>query len=97
PFAPHAADELWHDLGNETSVQRDSWPKWDDTLTVDDMITVAVQVNGKVRAEVSVSKDASNEDLEAAALAEPKIVGLLADNAPKRVIVVPGRLVNIVV
>jgi len=97
PFAPHAADELWHNLGNETSIQRDSWPKWDDALTVDDMITIAVQVNGKVRAEVSVSKDASKEDLEAAALAESRIVGLLAGNAPKRVVVVPGRLVSIVV
>jgi len=97
PFAPHAADELWHDLGNETSVQRDSWPKWDDALTIDDTITIAVQVNGKVRAEVSVSKDASKEDLEAAALAESRIQELLGGNAPKRVVVVPGRLVSIVV
>lgn len=97
PFAPHAADELWHQLGNETSVQADSWPKWDDALTVDDTITIAVQINGKVRAEVSVAKDASRQDLEIAALANPKIVELLDGATPKRIVVVPGRLVSIVV
>lgn len=96
PFAPHTADELWHELGNETSVQRDSWPKFDEALTVGDMITIAVQVNGKVRAEVSVAKDASKEDLESAALTHEKIVELVGESEPKRVVVVPGRLVNVV-
>jgi leucyl-tRNA synthetase len=97
PFAPHTADELWHQIGHEDSVQRDSWPKWDEALTIDDTITIAVQINGKVRAEVQVPKDASREDLEAAALQNDKITELLGESQPKRVIVVPGRLVNIVV
>lgn len=97
PFAPHAADELWHELGNDTSVQRDSWPKWDENLTVQDTITVAVQVNGKVRAEIAVAKGTTKDVLEAAALANPKIITLLDGKQPLRVVVVPGRLVNIVV
>lgn len=96
PFAPHVADELWQQLGNETSVQRDSWPAWDEALTIDDTITVAVQVNGKVRAELQVAKDLDKAGLEAAALSNERIVALLAGAEPARVIVVPGRLVNIV-
>lgn len=96
PFAPHTSDELWHELGNETSVQHDSWPKWDDSLTVDDTITVAVQINGKVRAEIAVPKDATKEQLEAAALEVPKVIEHIAGAELKRIIVVPGRLVNIV-
>lgn len=97
PFAPHTADELWQVLGHETTVQRDSWPKWDEALTVGDTVTIAIQINGKVRAEVSVSKDADRVELEAAALAHDRIQELLDGKSPTRVIVVPGRLVNVVV
>lgn len=97
PFAPHVADELWHELGNETSVHHDSWPHWDEALTVDDTITVVVQINGKVRAELAMSKDASREDLEAAALAHPRVQEFVGNKKPARVVVVPGRLVNVVI
>lgn len=97
PFAPHTADELWQVLGHEMTVQRDSWPKWNESLTVGDTVTIAVQINGKVRAEVSVSKDADRAELEAAALAHDRIQELLDGKSPTRVIVVPGRLVNVVV
>jgi leucyl-tRNA synthetase len=96
PFAPHTADELWHELGHEDSVQRDSWPQWDDAYLVGDTITLAVQVNGKVRAEIAVAPDADKQTVEKLALEHEKIQKLLDGNAPKRVIVVPGRLVNIV-
>lgn len=96
PFAPHVADEMWHELGNESSVQRDSWPQWDEALTVEDTITIAVQINGKVRAEVQVAKDTDKAELERAALANERVQEMLAGATPKRVIVVPGRLVNIV-
>lgn len=96
PFAPHVADEMWQILGNAGTVQRDSWPKWDEALTVDDTITIAVQVNGKVRAEIQVAKDADKAELERLALAHERIQEFLVGE-PKRVIVVPGRLVNIVV
>lgn len=97
PFAPHIADELWQALGNDSSVQRDSWPTWDESLTVDDTITIAVQVNGKVRAEVQAPKTASKEALEELALDNVRIRELIDGKELRRVIVVPGRLVNIVV
>lgn len=97
PFAPHIADELWHKLGQESTVHSDSWPAWDESLTISDMITIAIQVNGKVRAEVTVSKDASGEDLETTALANDRVQEFLVGKTVKRVIVVPGRLVNIVI
>ena len=97
PFAPHIADELWHQIGKDSSVHADTWPKWDESLTISDMIPIAIQVNGKVRAEATISKDASTEDLEATALANERVQEFLDGRAVKRVIVVPGRLVNIVV
>lgn len=97
PFAPHVADELWQQLGSGPTVQRDSWPAWsEDELTVD-TITLAVQINGKVRAEITVPADAAKETIESAALAHERIHDFLAGETPKRVIYVPGRLVNIVI
>jgi leucyl-tRNA synthetase len=97
PFAPHVAEELWQLLGQEGSVHFSPWPTWDDALLVEDTVTIAVQVNGRVRTELSLAKDASKEDIEAAALANPRVQEFLGDKTPTRVIVVPGRLVNIVV
>jgi len=97
PFAPHIADELWQQLGRGESVQKDSWPEYNQDYLATDEITIVVQVNGKVRAELSLAKDASKEDLEAAALANERVQEFMAGKEPKRVIVVPGRLVNIVV
>lgn len=97
PFAPHIAEEMWQQLGHEGSVHTAAWPTWDESLTVEDTVTIAVQVNGKVRAEVVVSKDADKATLETAALENDRVKEFLAGNEPKRVIVVPGRLVNIVV
>lgn len=97
PFAPHLADELWQQLGRDDSIHTSHWPEWDEAYLVEDTITIVVQVNGKVRAEVSVSKDVSKEDLEAAALGNDRIKELLDGKTPKRVIVVPGRLVNVVI
>jgi leucyl-tRNA synthetase len=96
PFAPHAGEELWHDLGHEDSVNVDHWPSWEDKYLVGDTLTLAVQVNGKLRAEISVAVDASKEDIEKAALANDRIKEFVSDATPKRVIVVPKRLVNIV-
>lgn len=97
PFTPHASEELWHDLGEQGYVQRDSWPSWDDEYLAGDTVTLAVQVNGKVRAEIEADKDADKAAVEQIALDHPKIRELLGDKKPSRLIVVPGRLVNIVV
>lgn len=96
PFAPHMANELWAQLGNEGLVQQASWPVWDESLVVDDVITIAVQVNGKLRGEIQVAKDADPEEIKAMALAHENVARFV-EGEPKKVIYVPGRLVSIVV
>ena len=97
PFAPHATEELWSQLDQEGSVHTSQWPTWDDTLLVEDVITLAVQINGKVRAEITLASDTPKEAIEATAVAHERVQEFLGGNEPKRVIVVPGRLVNIVI
>ena len=96
PLAPHIAEELWHRLGHEVSLAYGPFPVADPSLLVEDTVDYPIQVNGKVRSRISVAADASSADVEAAALADEKIVALLDGNAPRKVIVVPGRMVNIV-
>jgi leucyl-tRNA synthetase len=95
-FAPHMADELWAQLGGEGLVQNASWPTWDDSLIIEDVITIAVQVNGKLRGEVTVQKDTDAEDIKATALAHENVAKFLGDQKPAKIIYVPGRLVSIV-
>jgi len=96
PMAPHVAEELWSKLGHTASLAYEPWPVADPALLVDDTVTLAVQVNGKRRDEIQVPADAANDEIEAAALASEKVQKFLEGRAPKKVIVVPGRLVNIV-
>jgi leucyl-tRNA synthetase len=96
PFAPHLAEELWRRLGHAVSLAYEPWPVADPALLVADTVTLAVQVNGKRRDEVVVPADAGEDAIRAAALAAPNVVKHLAGRAPKKVIVVPGRLVNVV-
>lgn len=95
PFAPHMADELWHDLGRDTSVQRDSWPQWDKQYLTGDTMMIIVQVNGKLRAKLEVAKDIAEDDLKALALADDNVKKFVAGE-PKKVIYVKGKLVSIV-
>lgn len=96
PFAPHMADELWEQLGGEKLVQNNEWPTWDDSLIVEDTVTIAVQVNGKLRGEITVGKDVDPEEIKQLALAHENVVRFVTGE-PKKVIYVPGRLVSIVV
>lgn len=95
-FAPHIADELWAQLGGEGLVQNASWPVWDDALTVESTITIAVQVNGKLRGEIEVAKDTDPEEVKKQAL-EHENVARYVTGEPKKVIYVPGRLVSVVI
>lgn len=97
PFAPHVADELWAQMNNEGSIHLSTWPKWDDALLVQDTVTIAVQVNGKVRVEIAMPVDADEVVVRTAALAEERVKNYVGDNEPKRVIYIPGRIINIVV
>lgn len=96
PFAPHMANELWRQLGREGLVQNADWPEWDEALTVENVITIAVQVNGKVRGEISVNKDLDPDEVKAKALAHENVAKYITGE-PKKVIYVPGRLVSVVV
>jgi len=97
PITPHVAEELWARLGHTTSLAYEPFPVADPALLVEDTVEYPVQVNGRVRGRVTVPADADAAEVEKAALSDPKIVAALAGRAPKKVIVVPGRLVNIVV
>jgi leucyl-tRNA synthetase len=97
PFAPHIADELWQQLGRETSVQRDSWPRFDSTLIARDEVTLAVQVNGKLRGKITVAPDLAEPSAFDAALAVDTVRAAVGDAKIRRVVYVPGRILNIVV
>jgi leucyl-tRNA synthetase len=96
PLTPHIAEELWARLGHTTSLAYGPFPVADERYLVEDSVEYPIQVNGKVRSRVTVAADADADAVEAAALADAKVVELLAGRAPRKVIVVPGRLVNVV-
>jgi len=96
PMMPHFAEEAWRALGHETLVVDTPWPAADRSLTVDESVTMAVQVNGKVRGTITVPKDADRTAAETAALGEPGVVRALDGKAVRKVIVVPNRIVNVV-
>lgn len=97
PFAPYLAEELWHQLGHDTSVHRDSWPQWNDAFLVSDTMTIVVQVNGKLRAQLDVAKDMPEEEVKSAAMKAENVTRHLDGKAPKKVIYIKNKLVNIVV
>lgn len=97
PFAPHIAEELWQDLGHKDSVHVDHWPVLDEQYLVEESITVAVQVNGKVRSEVNVAVDASEEEVKAEAFKQENVIAHTEGKEVIKFIYVPGRIVNIVV
>jgi leucyl-tRNA synthetase len=97
PFAPHVAEELWERLGHTDSLAYAPWPAFDEAKLKRDTMTIAVQVQGKLRGTVEVAVDAAEADILAAAKAEPKVVEFLAGKPLRREIYVPGRLVNLVV
>jgi leucyl-tRNA synthetase len=97
PFAPHFAEECWERLGHRSSVFDAAWPTWDEALTVDDVVTVAVQVNGRTRATVTLDRGASEDDARNAAMADASVARHLADREIRKVIWVPGRMLSFVV
>jgi leucyl-tRNA synthetase len=97
PFAPHTSDELWQQLGHSVSIHHDSWPKYDEQYLVSDTITIAVQVNGKVRATIEVTTEATEETIVDSAKADPKVQAHLQQKEVRKTIYVPQKLVNFVV
>ena len=97
PFAPHVAEELWHQLGNDTTIVDARWPELDESYLVEDTVNYPVQFNGKTRFTVAVPASASREDVERAAMDSPDAAKWLDGKQVVKTIVVPGRIVNIVV
>ena len=96
PFAPHITDELWERRGHDGHLIESSWPEFDERKLVQDRITVVVQVDGKLRDRIEVGADADRKSLEESAMNSDKVRQHLEGRAVLRVVVVPGRLVNVV-
>jgi leucyl-tRNA synthetase len=97
PFTPHLSEEVWSMFGGEGLIANAPWPVADESLLVEDTVTLPIQINGKRRAEISVPKDMDKAEVEKLALANDAVVKALAGGQPKKLIVVPGRIVNVVI
>ncbi|GGE56474.1 leucine--tRNA ligase [Actibacterium pelagium] len=97
PMTPHLAEEVWSVLGGEGLVATAAWPKADEKMLVEDTVTMPIQINGKRRSELKIAKDLPKEEVEKLALADEAVIKALAGGQPKKLIVVPGRIINVVV
>jgi leucyl-tRNA synthetase len=97
PTTPHLAEEVWATLGGQGLVSQAPWPQVDPSMLVDDTVTLPIQINGKRRDEIEVAADISKEELEKIVLANDAVQRALNGNAPKKLIIVPGRIVNVVI
>ncbi len=97
PMMPHLAEELWQALGHDRLLADEAWPAADPALVVEDTVTVAVQVNGKLRATIELPRDTGRTEAETAALAQPTVRRAMEGKTPRKIILVPNRIVNVVV
>ncbi|PLX95077.1 MAG: leucine--tRNA ligase [Desulfuromonas sp.] len=96
PFVPHITEELWMSLGHESDLESTGWPQYDTAAMVEDEKLIVIQVNGKVRSKITVSASASKDEVEQAALADEAVQRFIGEGTVRKVIVVPGKLVNVV-
>ena len=97
PFAPHITEEIWQNLGEKKSIHKSPWPKWDKSKIVDETITIGVQINGKVRTEITISKDIEEIEIKSLVLKDKIVLEWIGKSPVKRFIYVKGRVVNMVV
>ena len=97
PFAPHLAEELWAHLGHSTSIGLEPWPSYDEAACEDDQVEVPLQVNGKVRGRAALARDATEAAAREAALADPNVSKFLEGKALKKLVYVPGKILNFIV
>ena len=96
PFAPHMSEELWHQTGHNNSIHTTSWPVYQEELTQDEVFTLVIQVNGKVRERIEVSADISEQEVRTLALSNPRVISFVGDATIRKFIYIPGKLVNVV-
>ena len=96
PITPHVCEELWEDLGHARSIDQEPWPEWKEDALQRDVLTVVIQINGKLRGKIEVPASASKEEVEQLALTEQNIVRHLEGLTVRKVVVIPGKLVNVV-
>ncbi len=97
PFAPHISEELWHELGHDDSVHTSAWPTWDESLIHDNLCTIVIQVNGKVRGNMQMAVDSSESEVVDAAKAMENVAKFLTDKAIAKTIHIPNKLINFVI
>ena len=97
PFVPHIAEEMWQRLGKKCSILKSKWPAHDKNAIVEDVLTIPIQINGKLRSRIEVGAGITEEALKSAVLSDPKVQNWLQSKPVKKVIVVPKKLVNIVI
>jgi len=97
PMMPHLAEELWQTMGHKTMLADEPWPKAIDSLLIDDTVTIAVQVMGKLRATLELPKDCDSKTAEEAALKIENVVAAMNGKPAKKVVVVPNRIINVVI
>ena len=97
PFAPHTAEDLWHQLGHDTTVNVDNWPQFDSSLAQEEMVNIAVQVNGKLRATISAPASAGQDDVEQLAKKEENVQKFIENKMVRKTIYVPSKIINFVV
>jgi leucyl-tRNA synthetase len=97
PMTPHLAEDIWHRQGNAGLLAEAPWPQADEAMLVENTVTLPIQINGKRRSEITVAKDMAKEEVEKLALADDAVVKALAGGQPKKLIVVPGRIINVVI
>jgi len=97
PFAPHITEELWQQIGHNDTIHVDHWPTWDNKYMQSETMTIVVQVNGKLRAQLEVNKTATEDEIKDMAINQENVAKNIANKKPTKIIYVPGRLVNFVV
>jgi leucyl-tRNA synthetase len=97
PFVPHFCEELWEKTGHEGGMEKTGWPSFDQEAAADEELLIVVQVNGKLRGRITVPTDAGEDTVKSAAFADDRVLAFLEGKTPKKVIYVPGKLLNIVV
>ena len=97
PLAPHITEELWELLGQPYSIHKQPWPDYDPQIAAEEILQIVIQINGKVRDKIEVAATINKDDVEKRALQQDRIKELLLDQTPKKIIYVPGKLINIVV